>query len=64
MAFKTLPPQPISEPIEAMRANTEIHLIGCNPSSVKAIASRLAAKLKREYRTKFQNGGVTVWRLR
>ena len=36
---------------------------GANPSSMKAMCSKLSKKLKRRYVTQKENGGVRVWRV-
>jgi hypothetical protein len=39
-------------------------LLDTTPETAQQIASRLARKHRRKYRTARENGGVRVWRLR
>jgi hypothetical protein len=66
MAFTVPPPidPSISARLRSMRVNSDIFFVAGMATSVKAIASRIGAELKRTYRTAKEEGGVRVWRMK
>lgn len=48
--------------IRALKPKKQVYFAGADMDSIKAIASRVGKKLKRQFTNRSEDGGVIVWR--